>query len=100
MRFLYESKEYEGRSAVEILREINQDVKLCADPCFSVKAFVRRSLASMADRIHQRELDASDHLSEETLAMNYLCLLDEYGIGRLDIPTPSNEAGPVNRLEK
>lgn len=92
MRFLYESKQYEGRSAVEILREMEKDVKLCADYCFSVKAFVRRSLAGMADRIHQRELDAGDHLSEETLAMNYLCLLDEYGIGRFDILTPGDEA--------
>jgi hypothetical protein len=92
MRFFYESKEYEGGSAVDILRAMEKDLGLCADQRFSVKAFVGRSLAGMADRIHQRELDAGDHLSEETLAMNYLCLLDEYGIGRLEILTPVDEA--------
>jgi hypothetical protein len=37
----------------------------------------------MADRIPQRELDVSAKLSDETIAFNYLCLLDNYGVGNL-----------------
>ncbi len=35
----------------------------------------------MADRIPERELDVSPNLSDETVAFNYLCLLDNYEIG-------------------
>ncbi len=37
--------------------------------------------ARMADRIPQRELDVSPNLGDETIAFNYLCLLDNYEIG-------------------
>lgn len=93
MRFLYQGKEYEGATAVVILREIDRDTGVCSDQCFSVKAFVSRSLTSLADRIHQRELDASEHLSDETLALSYLCLLDEYSVGKLNLPTPGTLLG-------
>lgn len=92
MRFKYEGKEYERASAIEILRDMERDIKLCSGQRLSVKEFVSRSLASLADRIHQRDLEPSDHLSEEMLALSYLCLLDEYGVGRLDFPTPGKEA--------
>lgn len=92
MRFVYEGKKYEGASAVEILREIEREAKLCSGQDFSVRTFVNRSLFSLADRIHQRELEASDHLSDETLALSYLCLLDEYSVGRLDLLAPGAPA--------
>jgi len=92
MRFVYEGKEYEGGSAVEILREIERDVKLCSGQRFSVRNFVHRSLVSLSDQIHQRELSASEHLSDETLALSYLCLLDEYAVGRLDSLSPDTKA--------
>ena len=92
MRFVYEGKEYEGGSAVEILREIDRDIQLCSDQWFSVKAFVSRSLANLADRIHHRDLNASEHLSDETLALSYLCLLDEYSLGQLHMLTPETGA--------
>jgi hypothetical protein len=87
MRFIYDGREYEEGSAVEILRKIDGDIKLCSGQRFSVRTFVNRSLVSLSDQIHQRELSASDHLSDETLALSYLCLLDEYAIGRLDMLT-------------
>ena len=92
MRFVYEGKEYEGRTAVEILREMDRDIKLCPEKWSSVKEFVGRSLAGLADRIHRRELDPGEHLSDETLALSYLCLLDEYSVGRLYILTPDTSA--------
>lgn len=50
----------------------------------SLRAFLRWSLAGLADRVHMRELDIGAHLTDETLAFGYLCLLDHHGIGRLD----------------
>lgn len=88
MRFIYEGKAYEGATATEVLREIERDFKVCSGQVFSVRAFVNRSLARLSDRIHQRELETSDHLSEEMLALSYLCLLDEYAVGRLEAMTP------------
>lgn len=95
MRFIYEAREYRAETAVEIVRGIEGDLKLCPEGRFSVRKFVGRSLERLSDRIHHRELDASDHLSEETLALSYLCLLDEYSIGRLEMPT--QDAGAAVR---
>lgn len=90
MRFIYEDREYAGETAVEIVRGMERDIKLCSEERFSVRKFVSNSLARLSDRIHQRELDTSDHLSDETLALSYLCLLDEYAVGRLDVLTKDN----------
>lgn len=40
------------------------------------------SISQLSDR-RPRELDLSDKLREETLALNYLYLRDEYGAGGL-----------------
>jgi len=92
MRFIYEGREYAGENAVEILRGMEGDAGLCPEGRFSVRKFVSRSLASLSDRIHQRELETSDHLPDETLALSYLCLLDDYAVGRLDMPAKDNGA--------
>jgi len=95
MIFVYEGKEYAGATAIEIARMINGDVNLCSGQHFSVRIFVSNSLARLANRIHLRELDAGAHLSDESLAFSYLCLLDEYGIGRLHVPTIESSAPAV-----
>lgn len=92
MRFIYEGREYAGETAVEIVRGMELDIKLCSEGRFSVRKFVSHSLARLSDRIHQRELDTSDHLSDETLALSYLCLLDEYAVGKLDVLAKDNRA--------
>ena len=48
-----------------------------------IKDFLEWSLKQFADRIHPRELEMSPHLSDEALAFNYLCLLDENDLGSL-----------------
>jgi hypothetical protein len=90
MIFVYEGKEYAGATAIEIARKMDEDGNLCSAQHFSVRIFVSNSLARLADRIHLRELDASAHLSNESLAFSYLCLLDEYGIGQLHVRHDSN----------
>lgn len=92
MIFVYEGKEYAGATATEIVREMDGDVKLCPGQRFSVRKFVSNSLARLADRIHLRDLNAGVHLTDEALAFSYLCLLDEYGIGRLHVPAIKTDA--------
>jgi hypothetical protein len=83
MIFIHEGKEYNGTTAVEVLRKMQRDGRLRTEQCGSVRQFVSRSLENLADRIHLRELDTGAHLSDEALAFSYLCLLDEYAVGRL-----------------
>jgi hypothetical protein len=92
MIFTHEGKEYTGATAVEIVRKIEQDGRLCTAGGDSLRQFVSRSLEGLADRIHLRELDAGTHLSDEALAFSYLCLLDEYNVGRLFVQAPGTGA--------
>jgi hypothetical protein len=95
MIFVYEGKEYAGATAIEIARKIDGNLNLCSGQHFSIRIFVSNSLARLADRIHLRELDAGAHLSDESLAFSYLCLLDEYGIGQLHVPSVESSAPAV-----
>jgi hypothetical protein len=40
-----------------------------------------------------REIDAGTHLPDEAPAFNYLCLLGEHDLGRLDTSRPNGEHG-------
>ena len=44
----------------------------------------------LSDQVPLRELAVSDKVSDETLALSYLCLLDQYGLGELDTLPDSN----------
>jgi hypothetical protein len=83
MIFIFKDKIYSGETAVEIIREIERtatDYEACRA---RVPDFLMWSLARLADVIPLRELEISPHLSDETNAFNYLCLLDNYGLGTL-----------------
>ena len=76
-------KSYRGESAVEIVRSLE---RAAADYPYrgqSIRQFLRWSLGRLRDSVHPRELDLSDTLEDEALALNYLCLCDEYGAGEL-----------------
>lgn len=85
MIFIYNNKEYVGTTAVEIMREMARDAGWCSPHGGAIRDLLRRALGGLADRIHMRELDIGRHLSDEMLAFDYLCLLDEYGIGHLSV---------------
>jgi len=92
MVFIYNGKEYRGATAIEIVRELERDARDYRRQGGALRDFLGWSLAGCADRIPMRELDQPAHLSDETLAFSYLCLLDEYDVGRLpdtnlDMPT-------------
>ena len=81
MIFICDNKKYLGKTAVRIVRAVERDTAEYANKGGSMRDFLVWSLARMADRIPQRELDVSPNLGDETIAFNYLCLLDNYEIG-------------------
>jgi hypothetical protein len=81
MRFRIGEKEYSGHSAVEITYALQLD--LLNEQRRTLREFLLWSMEQLSDRIPRRELDVSDKLSDEMLALNYLCLRDEYGAGEL-----------------
>lgn len=81
MIFIFNEKKYFGKTAVEIVRAIEFDAREYPKKGGSVREFLLWSLQRMADRIPRRELDVSASLSDETIAFNFLCLLDNYEIG-------------------
>jgi hypothetical protein len=80
MLFIYENKRYSGETAVEILRAVERDSAEYQNKNGTVQDFLIWSMEKMSDQIPSRELDVSPKLSDETLAFNYLCLLDSYKI--------------------
>lgn len=83
MLFRTKGKSYHGESAVEIVRSLE---RASADYPYhgqSIRRFLRWSLDQLRASVHPRELDLSDTLEDEALALNYLCLCEEYGAGEL-----------------
>lgn len=96
MRFRIGEREFSGSSALEIVDALQRDMMAGQKQRLSLRQFLLWSLTQLSDRIPLRELDVSDKLSNETLALNYLYLRDEYGAGELlDVP---NRAGWVQTL--
>jgi hypothetical protein len=86
MLFRIGEREYSGQSALEIIHALQLD--MLPGQLMDTRDFLRWSLSQLSNVIPQRELDVSDHLSTETLALNYLFLRDEYGAGQLsDLPS-------------
>lgn len=83
MLFRSGEKEYTGKSAVDIVDALKLDLLDGGQENLPLREFIRWSMSQLGDRIPLRELDVSDQLSNEMLALNYLLLRDEYGIGSL-----------------
>lgn len=94
MLFRIGEKEYTGKSAVDIVDALKFDMSDGEQKHLSVREFIHWSMSQLSDRIPLRELDVSDKLSNEMLALNYLLLREEYGAGALLLSTSS---GPVKR---
>ena len=83
MIFFYKGKEYVRETAIEIVRQMALDANWHPRQGDLIRDYLRSELAGLSDRIHLRDLELARHHSEELLAFNYLCLLDEYSIGHL-----------------
>ena len=91
MVFFYKAKEYAGETAIEIVRRMALDSNWRTHQRDLIRDYIRSELAGLSDHIHLRDLDLARHHSEELLAFNYLCLLDEYSIGCLCVEAHDRE---------
>jgi hypothetical protein len=87
----YGGRDYEAETATEIVLALARDSS--ASERADVRAYVERALARLADAVHPRERAIPRHVPEEAIAFNFLCLLDEYGIGRFS-PSTSGAREP------
>ena len=87
MIFRLREKEFSGTTAVNIVRALERDDKEYQHCGGSIQQYLNWSLNQLGSRVPARELDVSDRLEDEALALGYLLLLDEYGMGELIGPT-------------
>lgn len=87
MVFRSGDREYQGASALEIVQALRREAARDDGSGRTLRQFLLDSLEQLGDHIPLRELDVSDRLDEEMLALSYLYLRDEYGAGELsDVP--------------
>ena len=91
MIFRIEGKRYCGSSALEVVRAIESDTHNYPHHGRSIRWFLNWSLASLSHRIPPREMDLSLRMEDEAVALNYLCLRDEYGAGKLSLGRRRNK---------
>ena len=83
MIFRVGDKEYRGATALEVVRALQRDEAGVGPESQPLREFLLFSLSRLGDCVPPRELDVSHRLGDETLALGYLCLRDEYGAGEL-----------------
>lgn len=98
MIFQFKEKKYRGASALDIVRALESDAKDYPHRGQSVRKFLRWSLERLGNRLPPRDLDLSDRLEADALALSYLCLRDEYGVGKLTIGAENGGAEPNLRF--
>jgi hypothetical protein len=81
---------YCGASAVEIAQKIERDCQAYPQKGGTVRDFIFWSLLQLEGQLPLREIAVSDKVSDETLALSYLCLLDQYRLGKLDYLSEQN----------
>ena len=81
--FRTRGKDFCGRTAVEIVRALECDDGEYRDGGGTIRQYLIWSIDQLDGTISPRDLDVSDRLDDETLALGYLLLLDEYGIGEM-----------------
>lgn len=83
MIFKTKKKEYFGLNALEVVRAMEADAKDYPHQGQSISRFLRWSLRRYGNRLPPRDMDLSDRMEDEELALHYLYLRDEYGAGKL-----------------
>ena len=86
MIFRLRGKDVSGRSAIEVVRALEGDdgeYHCCGGP---IRQYLLWSLNRLNGSVPPRDLHLSDRLEDEPLALGYLLLLDEYGVGKIVEP--------------
>lgn len=87
MIFRLRGKDVNGKSAIEVVRALeraDKEYRHCGAP---IRQYLIWSLNRLNGTVPPRDLDLSDRLGDEPLALGYLLLLDEYGVGKIVEPT-------------
>jgi hypothetical protein len=96
MVFLVCGKEYCGSTALEIVNAIRREASKDNENGTS-RQFIMNSLAELHHRIPVGETSGYTRLDDETFALSYLYLRDEYGLGELsDVPHRNLWARPLH----
>ena len=85
MIFRRREKEFNGTSAVDVVRALEREDKEYRHCGGSIRQYLSWSLNRLGDSVPPRDLDLSDRLEDEALALAYLLLLDEYGVGKTGV---------------
>lgn len=84
MIFRADNKEYRAATAVEIVLQMAREaVGFTARTGDVFLEFLHWSLNGLKDCLPPRELDLSPRVSDEVLALGYLSLRHQYGIGEI-----------------
>lgn len=83
MIFRIGGKEVNGRSAIEVVRALEHDDSEYGRGGGSIRQYLTWALNRLNGSVPPRDVDLSDRLEDEPLAMGYLLLLDEYGVGKI-----------------
>lgn len=99
MIFRFKEKDYTGATAMEIVRKLEMDTKNYPFRGQSTRQFLLWSLNRLGNNLPPRELHLSTRLEDETLALSYLHLCDEYGAGKF-IRMPLKFTQQMSNLNK
>ena len=87
MIFSLRGKDVTGRSAIEVVRALERDDKEYCHGGGPIRQYLMWSLGRLNGSVPPRDLDLSDSLEDESLALGYLLLLDEYAWVKLWSPS-------------
>jgi hypothetical protein len=91
--FRIQDKEYRSATALGVVLALESDAEGYADHGRPIRHFLNWSLDRLGDQIPPRDLDLSERVDDETLALTYLFLCDEFGIGEVISAPISTVAG-------
>ena len=90
--FRLQGKDFKGRTWVEVVRSLQRDDKEYGSCGGQIRRYLTWSLNQLRGAVPPRDIHLSDRLEDETLALGYLLLLDEYGVGEI--------VGPIDRPQE
>lgn len=86
MIFRVKGKDVSGESAIEVVRALERDDSEYRQVGGPIRQYLLWSLNRLNGSVPPRDLDLSNRLEDEPLALGYLLLLDEFGVGKIVEP--------------